>query len=141
MIAIALGQMLMSFNVAALPVSLSGMVASFGVPPTTIATGIVMYSLSVAGFVMLGAKLVQRFGSTQVFRVVIGLVRDRAGADGDSAGSDRDALGTVAGGACGGGDRARAGGADRPSLSRGAAGDGGRRARFGARRRRASPPS
>jgi len=73
MIAIALAQVLMSFNVAALPVSLSGMVASFGVPPTTIATGIVMYSLSVAGFVMLGGKLVQRFGSTQVFRVVIGL--------------------------------------------------------------------
>ncbi len=73
MIAIALGQMLMSFNVAALPVSLAGMVESFGVPPTTIATGIVMYSLSVAGFVMLGAKLVQRFGSTQVFRVVVGL--------------------------------------------------------------------
>ncbi|WP_232479183.1 MFS transporter [Roseomonas rosulenta] len=73
MIAIALGQMLMSFNVAALPVSLAGMVASFGVPPTTIATGIVMYSLSVAGFVMLGAKLVQRFGSTAVFRVVVGL--------------------------------------------------------------------
>jgi predicted MFS family arabinose efflux permease len=73
MIAIALGQMLMSFNVAALPVSLAGMVSSFGVPPTTIATGIVMYSLSVAGFVMLGAKLVQRFGSTTVFRVVIGL--------------------------------------------------------------------
>ena len=73
MIAIALGQMLMSFNVAALPVSLAGMVESFGVPPTTIATGIVMYSLSVAGFVMLGAKLVQRFGSTAVFRVVIGL--------------------------------------------------------------------
>jgi predicted MFS family arabinose efflux permease len=73
MIAIALGQMLMSFNVAALPVSLAGMVSSFGVPPTTIATGIVMYSLSVAGFVMLGAKLVQRFGSTQVFRVVVGL--------------------------------------------------------------------
>jgi MFS family permease len=73
MIAIALAQVLMSFNVAALPVSLSGMVASFGVPPTTIATGIVMYSLSVAGFVMLGGKLVQRFGSTQVFRFVIGL--------------------------------------------------------------------
>ncbi|MBW6398184.1 MFS transporter [Roseomonas sp. HJA6] len=73
MIAIALGQMLMSFNVAALPVSLAGMVASFGVPPTTVATGIVMYSLAVAGFVMLGAKLVQRFGSTSVFRVVIGI--------------------------------------------------------------------
>ncbi|MBR0683577.1 MFS transporter [Roseomonas eburnea] len=73
MIAIALGQVLMSFNVAALPVSLAGMVASFEVPPTTVATGIVMYSLSVAGFVMLGAKLVQRFGSTAVFRVVVGL--------------------------------------------------------------------
>jgi predicted MFS family arabinose efflux permease len=73
MIAIALGQAIMSFNVASLPVSLGGMVASFGVPPTTIATGIVMYSLAVAGFVMLGAKLVQRYGSTAVFRVVVGL--------------------------------------------------------------------
>ena len=71
MIAIAFGQAIMSFNVAALPVSLSGMVASFGVPPTTIATGVVMYSLAVAGFVMLGAKLVQRFGSTRVFRSVV----------------------------------------------------------------------
>jgi predicted MFS family arabinose efflux permease len=71
MIAIALGQAIMSFNVAALPVSLSGMVASFSVPPTTVATGIVMYSLAVAGFVMLGAKLVQRFGSTAVFRYVV----------------------------------------------------------------------
>lgn len=33
MIAIALGQVLMSFNVASLPVALSGMVNSFGVPP------------------------------------------------------------------------------------------------------------
>src|SRR5215470_14829108 len=73
MIAIALGQAIMSFNVAALPVSLSGLVASFDVPPTTIATGIVMYGLAVAGFVMLGAKLVQRFGSTIVFRVVVAL--------------------------------------------------------------------
>jgi MFS family permease len=73
MIAIALGQAIMSFNVASLPVSLAGMVASFGVPPTTVATGIVMYSLAVAGFVMLGAKLVQRFGSTRVFRIVVGL--------------------------------------------------------------------
>lgn len=73
MIAIALAQVIMSFNVASLPVSLSGMVASFNVPPTTIATAIVMYGLAVAGFVMLGAKLVQRFGSTIVFRVVVAL--------------------------------------------------------------------
>ena len=38
MIAIALGQMIMSFNVASLPVALGGMVKSFVVPPTTVAT-------------------------------------------------------------------------------------------------------
>jgi MFS family permease len=73
MITIALGQVLMSFNVASLPVALSGMVASFNVPPTTVATGIVMYSLAVAGFVMLGAKLNQRFGALRVFRTVVAL--------------------------------------------------------------------
>jgi MFS family permease len=73
MIAIALGQALMSYNVAALPMSMSGMINSFNVPPTTIGTGIVLYSLSVAGFVMLGAKLCQRFGPVIVFRYVVAL--------------------------------------------------------------------
>jgi predicted MFS family arabinose efflux permease len=68
MIAIALGQMIMSFNVASLPVAMGGMVQSFSVPPTTVATGIVAYSMLVAGFVMLGAKLTQRFGALRVFR-------------------------------------------------------------------------
>lgn len=71
MIAIALGQMIMSFNVASLPVALGGMVNSFGVPPTTIATGIVSYSMLVAGFVMLGAKLAQRYGAARVFRAAV----------------------------------------------------------------------
>ena len=71
MITIALAQILMSFNVASLPVALGGMVKSFNVPPTTIATAIVMYSLSVAGFVMLGAKLNQRFGPLVVFRCTV----------------------------------------------------------------------
>ncbi len=71
MIAIALGQMIMSFNVASLPVALGGMVKSFGVPPTTIATGIVAYSMLVAGFVMLGAKLTQRYGAARVFRAAV----------------------------------------------------------------------
>src|SRR6516225_10956411 len=71
MFAIALGQIIMSFNVAALPVSLGGMVNSFGVPPTTVATGIVTYSMLVAGFVMLGAKLLQRFGALRVFRAAV----------------------------------------------------------------------
>src|SRR4051794_6669711 len=71
MVAIALGQVLMSFNVASLPVAIGGMVAAFNVPPTTVATGIVMYSMAVAGLVMLGAKLCQRFGALRVFRAVV----------------------------------------------------------------------
>lgn len=71
MIAIALGQMIMSFNVASLPVALGGMVSSFNVPPTTVATGIVTYSMLVAGFVMLGAKLNQRFGALRIFRAMV----------------------------------------------------------------------
>jgi len=71
MIAIAFGQAIMSFNVASLPVALGGMVESFGVPPTTVATGIVAYSMIVAGFVMLGSKLVQRFGALRVFRLAV----------------------------------------------------------------------
>jgi len=71
MVAIALGQVLMSYNVASLPVALGGMVASFNVPPTTVATAIVMYSMLVAGFVMLGAKLNQRYGALPVFRTVV----------------------------------------------------------------------
>src|SRR3984885_4527013 len=71
MIAIALGQMIMSFNVASLPVAMGGMVKSFGVPPTTVATGIVAYSMLVAGFVMLGAKLCQRYGAAPVFRPAV----------------------------------------------------------------------
>ena len=48
MIGLFLAQMLMSFNVAALPVSMGGIVEDFGVPPTTVATAVVMYGLAVA---------------------------------------------------------------------------------------------
>lgn len=73
MVVIAMGQALMSFNVAAIPISMSGMVKSFETPPTTIGTAIVMYSLGVSGFVMLGAKLGQRFGSKIFFQVATAL--------------------------------------------------------------------
>jgi len=73
MIVIAMGQALMSFNVASLPVSMSGMVRSFDTPPTTVGTAIVMYSLGVSGFVMLGAKLGQRFGSKIFFQAAVTL--------------------------------------------------------------------
>jgi len=73
MIVIAMGQALMSFNVAAIPVSMGGMVRDFNTPATTVGTAIVMYSLGVSGFVMLGAKLGQRFGSKIFFQVATGL--------------------------------------------------------------------
>ena len=60
LVGLFLAQVLMSFNVAALPVSLGGMVADFDVPATTVSTTIVVYGLMVAALVMVGAKLGQR---------------------------------------------------------------------------------
>lgn len=71
MIGLFLAQMLMSFNVAALPVSIGGMVDEFGVPPTTAGTAIVVYGLAVAALVMVGAKLGQRVGWVLIFRIVV----------------------------------------------------------------------
>ncbi|WP_246482647.1 MFS transporter [Brachybacterium halotolerans] len=71
MIGLFLAQVLMSFNVAALPISLGGMVEDFHVPPTTASSTIVVYGLAVAALVMTGAKLGQRIGWTQIFRGVL----------------------------------------------------------------------
>lgn len=71
MIGLFLAQVLMSFNVAALPISLGGMVKDFGVPPTTASSTIVVYGLAVAALVMTGAKLGQRVGWVLIFRVVV----------------------------------------------------------------------
>jgi MFS family permease len=68
MIAIALGQVMMTFNVTSLPVALGGMVRSFNVPPTTVATGIVTFLMLISCFAMLGAKLNQRYGALNIFR-------------------------------------------------------------------------
>lgn len=73
MAALFLAQVLMSFNVSALPVSIGGIVDDFGVPPTQVSTAIVMYGLAVAALVMLGAKVGRRVGWTRAFRLVIAL--------------------------------------------------------------------
>jgi len=73
MIVIAMGQALMSFNVASLPISMGGMVDSFNTPPTTVGTAIVMYSLFVSAFIMVGAKLGQRFGSKLFFQASVAM--------------------------------------------------------------------
>lgn len=71
MVGLFLAQILMSFNVSSLPVTLGGMVHDFGVPPTDVSTAIVTYGLVVAALVMVGAKIGQRVGWILVFRIVV----------------------------------------------------------------------
>ena len=73
MIGLFLAQILMSYNVSALPVSLGGMVETFRVPPTDVSTAIVTYGLVVAALVMVGAKIGQRVGWVLMFRIVVAL--------------------------------------------------------------------
>jgi MFS family permease len=44
-------------------------VAEFNIAPTTVGTAIVAHSVAVAAFTMVGAKLGQKFGSLNVYRV------------------------------------------------------------------------
>jgi predicted MFS family arabinose efflux permease len=73
MMVLALGQVLLSFNINALRVSVGGIVASFNTSPTTVGTSIVIHSLIVAGLVMLGAKIAARYGARLVFQATAGL--------------------------------------------------------------------
>ena len=69
MLIIALAQIQMGFNVSALPVSIGGIVEDFDASPSSVSTALVVYSLAVAGFVMLGAKLGKLFGARNMFQV------------------------------------------------------------------------
>ena len=71
MVVIGMAQFLMSYNVAALAMSIGPMVATFDTPATTVGSAIVMYSLMVAAFVMLGGKLGQQLGSKRVFQAML----------------------------------------------------------------------
>ncbi|MFE3443462.1 MFS transporter [Nocardia sp. NPDC059180] len=71
MVGLFFAQVLMSFNVAALPISLGGMVEDFEVAPTVVSSTIVVYGLAVAALVMVGGKLGQRIGWVMIFRVVV----------------------------------------------------------------------
>lgn len=66
---IVLAQLQMGININALPVSLGPIIDDINAPATSIATALVLYSLFVAAFVMLGAKLGKMFGERLVFQV------------------------------------------------------------------------
>jgi MFS family permease len=73
MVVVALGQALLAFNLAALSISMGGMVASFHTPPTSVGTAIVVHALVVSAFILLGAKLGERFGSKRFFQLATAL--------------------------------------------------------------------
>jgi MFS family permease len=68
---IASVQIQLAFQVSALIISMGAIGEEFDSSPTIIATAVVVYSLSVAGFVMLGAKIGAALGSRLVFQVSI----------------------------------------------------------------------
>ena len=69
MAVIVLAQMQMAFNVNAIPVSIGPIVEELNVSATSVGTALVFYSLFVAAFVMVGAKLGKMFGERLVFQV------------------------------------------------------------------------
>lgn len=68
---ILLAQIQMAFNVNAIPVSIGPIVDDLNVSATTVGTALVVYSLFVAAFVMLGAKIGKLFGPRLVFQVAV----------------------------------------------------------------------
>lgn len=66
---IVLAQLQMVFNVNALPVSIGPIASDLQTSATAINTALVVYSLFVAAFVMLGAKIGKLFGERLIFQV------------------------------------------------------------------------
>ena len=69
LVIIVLVQMQMAFNVNAIPVSMGPIVEDLYTPATSVGTALVIYSLFVAAFVMLGAKIGRKFGERLVFQI------------------------------------------------------------------------
>ncbi|MBP1883603.1 MFS transporter [Sinorhizobium mexicanum] len=71
LIVIVLAQLQMAINISALPVSLGPLSQDLGSPATAAATALLLYSMFVAAFVMLGAKIGKLAGERRVLQVSI----------------------------------------------------------------------
>lgn len=69
MVIILMAQIQMAFNVNALAVSIGPISEDLNIPATTVGTALVVYSLFVAAFVMVGAKIGKRYGARLIFQV------------------------------------------------------------------------
>ncbi len=68
LIAVALAQVLLAFNVIALKISIDAIVTSFAASASVVKSAIIIYSLVVAGCILVGAKLAPIYGARRVFR-------------------------------------------------------------------------
>lgn len=68
---IVLAQLQMAFNVNAIPVSVGPIATELDTAATNVGTALVVYSLFVAAFVMLGSKLGKMFGARLVFQITV----------------------------------------------------------------------
>jgi MFS family permease len=71
LVVIVLAQLQMATNLSALPVSLGPISEDLDAPATAAATALLFYSLFVAAFVMLGAKIGKLLGERRVFQVTV----------------------------------------------------------------------
>ncbi|MGN6754340.1 MAG: MFS transporter [Intrasporangium sp.] len=71
LVIIVLAQLQMAINISALPVSLGPISADLHAPATAAATALLLYSLFVAAFVMVGAKLGKLLGERRVLQASI----------------------------------------------------------------------
>jgi MFS family permease len=68
LVVIVLAQLQMAINISALPMSLGPISEDLDAPATATATALLLYSLFVAAFVMLGAKIGKLVGERRVFQ-------------------------------------------------------------------------
>ncbi|MEZ4518162.1 MAG: MFS transporter [Chloroflexota bacterium] len=71
LLVIVLAQVQMAFNVNAIPVSIGAIVDDLNVSPTSVGTALVVYSLFVAAFVLLGARVGKMIGARLAFQITV----------------------------------------------------------------------
>jgi predicted MFS family arabinose efflux permease len=69
LIIILMVQIQMAFNVNAIPISMGPIASDLRTPATSIGTALVVYSLFVAAFVLVGANIGRKFGERLVFQI------------------------------------------------------------------------
>ena len=69
LIIILMVQIQMAFNVNAIPISMGPIASDLRTPATSIGTALVIYSLFVAAFVLVGANIGRKYGERRVFQI------------------------------------------------------------------------